>query len=282
MEEICPHYFSQTRFESFIRQVNGWGFKRLRREGPDRSSYYHPNFLRGHPRMIEQMRRPMSGEKARDDSEEPDLFALPPLPQLPPRPAPVAVMIDTKTKAGRPSHSKVGSRSSFFDTVPPRGDFPPGPYNPFMAPWGPGPPPPYFIPPPNAHRHPLNSPIPAGPPPHGYPYPPGTPFPHPPMCYPYFPAFDPTYCAYPPHPSTPQGRSRGDSSIKTPNSKRDREESRDDDNENSPKRPQPSPYEYRPPPPMGYYCPPMLWMAPKNEENSFGNGSAVSAGGNGD
>ncbi|ACI64509.1 HSF36, heat shock transcription factor DNA-binding domain-containing protein, DNA binding, transcription factor [Thalassiosira pseudonana CCMP1335] len=57
MEEICPQYFAQTRYESFIRQVNGWGFKRMRREGPDRSSYYHENFLRGYPNMIDHMRR---------------------------------------------------------------------------------------------------------------------------------------------------------------------------------------------------------------------------------
>ena len=45
MEHICQQYFSQTRYESFIRQVNGWGFKRMRREGPDRGSYYHDRFL---------------------------------------------------------------------------------------------------------------------------------------------------------------------------------------------------------------------------------------------
>jgi len=84
MSEICPQYFAQTRYESFIRQVNGWGFKRMRREGADRSSYYHEHFLRGYPNMIDHMRRPAPGEKIRDCREEPDFYAAPPMPQLPP------------------------------------------------------------------------------------------------------------------------------------------------------------------------------------------------------
>mmetsp|Transcript_21308 Transcript_21308/g.43341 ORF Transcript_21308/g.43341 Transcript_21308/m.43341 type:complete len:249 (+) Transcript_21308:198-944(+) len=85
MEEICPQYFAQTRYESFIRQVNGWGFKRMRREGPDRSSYYHEHFLRGYPNLIDHMRRPAPGEKSRDLREEPDFYSLNPMPELPPR-----------------------------------------------------------------------------------------------------------------------------------------------------------------------------------------------------
>ncbi len=84
MAEICPRYFSQSRFESFIRQVNGWGFKRMRRDGPDQSSYYHEHFLRGYPNMIDHMRRPAPGEKNRDMREEPDFCAALPMPRLPP------------------------------------------------------------------------------------------------------------------------------------------------------------------------------------------------------
>ena len=92
MEEICPRYFAQTRFESFVRQVNGWGFKRMRREGSDRGSYYHEHFLRGYPNMIDHMRRPAPGEKSRDMREEPDFYSMPPMPPLPP---------DDANRAGR-------------------------------------------------------------------------------------------------------------------------------------------------------------------------------------
>jgi hypothetical protein len=84
MEEICPRYFAQTRYESFVRQVNGWGFKRMRQEGSDRGSYYHEHFLRGYPNMIDHMRRPAPGEKSRDVREEPDFYAVPSMPPLPP------------------------------------------------------------------------------------------------------------------------------------------------------------------------------------------------------
>ena len=233
MEEICPHYFSQTRYESFIRQVNGWGFKRLRREGPDRASYYHDSFLRGYPHLIERMRRPAPGEKTRAIREEPDLYALAPLPPLPPRtgPSPGPARASA-SKVGRPA----GARSS-FDAVSPRGDYPP-----LGGPWGP--PPPYYhdLPPPH-QGYPVGPPGYYPPPGWGPPLPPpgwGLPGPGPPL--PSSP-MGPTAVSYPPpfygwmpppgppYPSTPQyGRPGGEVvATQTPGVKRAREE--EDENE---------------------------------------------------
>lgn len=39
-EEVIPHFFHHGRYSSFMRQVNGWGFKRIS-SGPDTRSYYH-------------------------------------------------------------------------------------------------------------------------------------------------------------------------------------------------------------------------------------------------
>lgn len=39
-EEVIPLYFRHRNFASFMRQVNGWGFRRVH-EGADRNSYYH-------------------------------------------------------------------------------------------------------------------------------------------------------------------------------------------------------------------------------------------------
>lgn len=217
MEEISPHYFTQARFESFIRQVNGWGFKRLRREGPDRSSYYHPLFLRGRPDLVNQMRRPAKGEKAVDDEEEPDFFSLPPSPEMPPHPVcvPIIPMKEASAKkAGRPSS---GRGRSAFDALPGRRPYPP---HIMGAPWGP-PPPHYFMPPPLGYPFPPDM-LPYGPPPMGYPFP---------------PPFDPNYNPYPLHPCVPHhGRPRGDSTTETPKAKRDRGQS-GDGTEHSPKRP---------------------------------------------
>ena len=41
VDEVIPKYFVQSKFESFTRQVCGWGFKRLYQTGPDHRCYYH-------------------------------------------------------------------------------------------------------------------------------------------------------------------------------------------------------------------------------------------------
>jgi hypothetical protein len=38
--KVIPLYFRHAKYASFMRQVNGWGFKRIT-EGPDQNSYYH-------------------------------------------------------------------------------------------------------------------------------------------------------------------------------------------------------------------------------------------------
>ena len=57
MSTVIPAYFGQTKFESFTRQLNGWGFKRLHRPGADFGCYYQQCFLRGLPTLTTLMRR---------------------------------------------------------------------------------------------------------------------------------------------------------------------------------------------------------------------------------
>ncbi len=42
---VLPKYFEHSKFSSFVRQANGWGFRRLS-QGRDRNAYYHEYFLR--------------------------------------------------------------------------------------------------------------------------------------------------------------------------------------------------------------------------------------------
>jgi HSF-type DNA-binding len=73
---ILPAYFEHCKFSSFVRQANGWGFRRIT-EGRDRNSYYHPMFLRGLPHLCKQMKRPGVAQKAPADPEhEPDLYKI--------------------------------------------------------------------------------------------------------------------------------------------------------------------------------------------------------------
>ena len=39
-KEIIPRYYRHRSLASFMRQVNGWGFHRIK-QGADRNSYYH-------------------------------------------------------------------------------------------------------------------------------------------------------------------------------------------------------------------------------------------------
>jgi len=72
-EVVSPKYFShQSKYSSFMRQVNGWGFKRITR-GPDRNSYYHELFVRDNPELAWTMsRRGSSSSKNSGGKDEAD------------------------------------------------------------------------------------------------------------------------------------------------------------------------------------------------------------------
>lgn len=53
---VLPRFFKQTKFMSFTRQLNLWGFKRITK-GVDSGAYYHALFLRGRARLAMLMRR---------------------------------------------------------------------------------------------------------------------------------------------------------------------------------------------------------------------------------
>lgn len=73
---VIPTYFEHAKFSSFIRQANGWGFRRLT-TGRDRNSYYHPLFLRALPHLCKEMKRPGVAKKlAADPEHEPDLSKI--------------------------------------------------------------------------------------------------------------------------------------------------------------------------------------------------------------
>lgn len=80
-EEIMPGYFKMSKFASFLRQLNLYGFTRLTRKGPDRTGYYHQLFLRGKAPLAYRIpRRRIKGNRVRDRSHpesEPDFYDMP-------------------------------------------------------------------------------------------------------------------------------------------------------------------------------------------------------------
>jgi hypothetical protein len=98
--DILPRFFKQTKYLSFTRQLNLWGFKRITK-GLDGGAYYHELFLRGRPYLAMRMKRHKvkgTGIKLTPNPKDEPLFykdypymdqfnearAMKPLPPLPP------------------------------------------------------------------------------------------------------------------------------------------------------------------------------------------------------
>jgi hypothetical protein len=123
-ERVIPLYFRHAKYASFMRQVNGWGFKRMA-QGPDHNSYYHELFLRGMPQEVLKMRRPpkvkpgSAAPPSPEPTAKPDFYAmskLNPLPDIDGSVAPPLPTIDPsaleKPKKQRKSKKKKKSKSS--------------------------------------------------------------------------------------------------------------------------------------------------------------------------
>jgi hypothetical protein len=88
VEEILPEYFKQSKLNSFLRQLNLYGFVRIQ-SGPDSGGYYHELFLKDRPRFSRYMRRvgvPVKGEDRRKSKNaaiqlgpEPDFYEMTPV-----------------------------------------------------------------------------------------------------------------------------------------------------------------------------------------------------------
>lgn len=53
-ERVFPEFFKLKKYNSFIRQLSLWGFKRMTK-GMNAKSYYHPLFLRGKAALVSRM-----------------------------------------------------------------------------------------------------------------------------------------------------------------------------------------------------------------------------------
>lgn len=53
---VLPKYFRTCKFSSFQRNLNLYGFSKVRR-GPDADMYAHPSFLRGSPEILTDLKK---------------------------------------------------------------------------------------------------------------------------------------------------------------------------------------------------------------------------------
>lgn len=79
---VLPEYFKQSKFSSFQRQLNLYGFSRLS-AGSDKGGYYHEFFLRGKSLLSLRMTRTeVKGTGVRGGSNpdtEPNFYNMPPV-----------------------------------------------------------------------------------------------------------------------------------------------------------------------------------------------------------
>lgn len=111
--ELLPKFFRQTKFSSFKRQMNLYGFRKVL-SGTDCGSYYHELFLRGRPDLAMILRR-VGGKSAGGTTwrpfqgeDDPDFYALPFCPELA---RSVAVVSDVSVQSS-PNESSPSKPSS--------------------------------------------------------------------------------------------------------------------------------------------------------------------------
>ena len=80
VKTVMPKYFNQSKFSSFQRQLNLYGFNRIT-QGPDKGGYYHEMFLRGKLPFARRIaRKRVKGTCVRGKSSpdtEPNFYAMP-------------------------------------------------------------------------------------------------------------------------------------------------------------------------------------------------------------
>ena len=75
-ERVIPQFFVCCKYSSFVRQANGWGFRRMS-QGADRNAYYHRYFLRGRSELCRLMKRPGVHQKPPiDPNREPNFYVM--------------------------------------------------------------------------------------------------------------------------------------------------------------------------------------------------------------
>ncbi len=83
VDDIMPIYFKMSKFASFLRQLNLYGFQRLTGKGDDQGGYYNELFLRGKVALayrIPRLRIKGNRVRARGNPErEPNFYTMPPI-----------------------------------------------------------------------------------------------------------------------------------------------------------------------------------------------------------
>ena len=114
---VIPTYFEHAKFSSFIRQANGWGFRRIT-HGKDRNSYYHPLFLRALPHLCKEMKRPgVAKKEAADPEHEPDFYAISELHPVPTHFEDESILLHCTIQGGPKARMPIYSGSLMYSST---------------------------------------------------------------------------------------------------------------------------------------------------------------------
>ncbi len=114
---VIPTYFEHAKFSSFIRQANGWGFRRIT-QGPDRNAYYHELFLKGLPHLCKKMKRPgVSQKQACDPEHEPDLYKISEMFPLKDKAPDDCILLDCTVQGGPKARMPIYTGTSLSSSV---------------------------------------------------------------------------------------------------------------------------------------------------------------------
>lgn len=70
IDEVAPKYFRVLKFSSFKRQLYTYDFQ-IVNDGPETGAYIHPNFQRGRPDLLKEVRRATTGYVERNAKKRP-------------------------------------------------------------------------------------------------------------------------------------------------------------------------------------------------------------------
>ena len=98
MKPILDLFFGGSKYSSFQRNLNIYGFKRITR-GPDAGSYYHELFLKNYEHLCGRMKRTaVKGTQTRlasNPNDEPNFSSMPPLRSIMPNDAYETMFLST-------------------------------------------------------------------------------------------------------------------------------------------------------------------------------------------
>mmetsp|Transcript_28537 Transcript_28537/g.57226 ORF Transcript_28537/g.57226 Transcript_28537/m.57226 type:complete len:224 (+) Transcript_28537:113-784(+) len=75
---VCKQYL-RIKYETFMKNINSWGFRRIKKKGNDFGSYYHPCFQRDCPNEVAHMWRLKVGRGRGSCNANNPIHAYPPV-----------------------------------------------------------------------------------------------------------------------------------------------------------------------------------------------------------